>query len=424
MKRLKRFLPILLIAAIIMSAAGCEAGQPVSAAAHTANLMTGVSSRSVDSRPADAAFIESMADFSIDLFKKSVADTENSLVSPLSVMLALAMTAGGADDETLAQMEALLGRGIPLGELNRYLYSYTQSIPGGEVSKLNIANSIWFRDDGDRLRVEDEFLQRNADYYGASAFKSAFDNQTVREVNDWVKTNTDGMIDAILNDIDHMDMLFLINAIAFDAKWQDVYFEHQVRKGDFTDFTGAVQNVDFLHGSEYGYLEDDMATGFLKPYAGGRYSFAALLPDEGVSIEAYIESLTGGGFLDTLRNAQNTLVYTSMPKFEYEYDIEMNGILAALGMPDAFDTSIADFSKMGESSDGPLYIGKVLHKTFISVNESGTRAGAVTKVIIREVGAPAPQDPKIVNLDRPFVFAIIDNETNLPIFAGTLLTAR
>jgi len=363
-----------------------------------------------------------MADFSVELFKRSVTDKENSLISPVSVMLALAMTANGADNETLLQMETLLGGEIPLGELNEYLYSYVNALPSREKSKLNIANSVWFRDDPG-LHVFSEFLQTNADYYNAAVYKSAFDSQTLKEINNWVKENTDGMIDGILTYILDTDMLYLINAVAFDAEWQSVYNEYNVRDGIFTNIHGNEKTVDFMHSTEYIYIEDDMATGFIKPYAGNLYSFAVLLPNEGISVENYIESLTGEALINTIQNSSNETVYAALPKFEFDYDIGMNDILSELGMPDAFDENEADFNKMAifndGFNDGRIYIDVVLHKTFISVHELGTRAGAVTMVAM--AGDGAPMDPKVVTLDRPFVFAIIDNLTNLPLFIGVLM---
>jgi len=392
--------------------------------AKATDLMEGVLPNSIAGKSADDAFSVSVADFSMELFKKSIADKENSLISPLSVMLALAMTANGADGETLAQMEQILGGGIPLDVLNEYLYSYIDGLPSAEKQKLSIANSIWFRDDKDSLCVQAEFLQRNADYYSAAAYSSAFDSQTVRDINNWVKANTDKLIDKILGEINERDMLFLINAVIFDAEWQSVYNKEDVRRGDFTDINGAVRNVNFMHSVEYQYIDDGMATGFIKPYKNGGYSFVALLPNEDVTIQEYVEALTGAGFLDTLNNRQgDALVYASMPKFKYEYSIKMSDTLMALGIIDAFDEDIADFGRMGTTTvgNGNLYISEVLHKTYISVDELGTKAGAVTMVAVTGGGA-GPIDPKIVNLDRPFVYAIIDNATNLTIFIGTLMT--
>ena len=216
-------------------------------------------------------------------------------------------------------------------------------------------------------------------------------------------------------------MLYLINAVVFDAEWQTIYNEYNVQIGDFTDINGIKQNVEFMHSNEYQYLDDGKATGFIKPYVNNNYSFAALLPNENITIEEYIESLTGAGFINTLKNYESETVYASMPKFEYEYEIQMNDALKTLGMPDAFDNNKADFKKMAKSSDGNIYIGEVLHKTYILVDERGTKAGAVTKVEMA-AGSAMPSDPKTVRLDRPFVYAIIDNATNLPVFVGAVVT--
>ena len=385
------------------------------------DLMKNISAKTVSEKSSDEKFTASMADFSIELFKKSITDKENSLVSPLSVMLALAMTANGADNETLAQMEKVLGGDIKLAELNEYLYSYVKSLPSEEKSKLNIANSIWFRND-ESLSVKNDFLQKNANYYGAEAYKSAFDDQTLKDINNWVKTNTDNMIDKILDTINDNAVLYLINAVVFDAEWQNVYNLNNILKSNFTDINGAVKNVDFMHSEEYKYLDDGKATGFIKPYANNKYSFAALLPNEDISIEEYIESLNGEDFINTLKNAESdAAVYVSMPKFKYDYEIKMNDALKALGMSEAFNSVNADFKKMATHVSKNIYIGEVLHKTFISVDELGTKAGAVT-IVEMAMGRAAPSIT--VQLDRPFVYAIIDNATNLPVFIGTVMTVQ
>jgi len=415
MKSVRTYIALLLIAAIAACTVGCAA------TAKASDLMDGISPKSIKGKPTDDEFKTSMAAFSIELFKKSITAGSNSLISPLSVMLALSMTANGADGKTLSQMEDLLGGGISISELNEYLFYYTHDLPDSSKAKLNIANSIWFRDIKS-LNVFPEFLQTNADYYGASAYKSAFNEKTLKDINNWVNTNTDGMIKSILDKIDSATaMLYLINAIAFDAEWKEIYTDRSVRENDFTDISGNKKRVDFMYSTEWDYIDDGMATGFIKPYAGGRYSFAALLPNDGISPDEYIGSLTGARLLEALSNTQSVEVRTSMPKFEFEYGIEMRDTLEALGMTDAFSPGTADFSKMG-TIDGGLYIDKVIHKTFICVDERGTKAGAATAVVMAPGASPGPVEYKVVNLDRPFVFAIIDNITNIPIFIGTLMT--
>ena len=423
MKRIERLVSVVLIltlATSLVSMTGCVVSQQGSSVAAT-DLMSDVTPNRVAGKPADAAFRQNMADFSFELFERSIAAEDNSLISPLSVMLALSMTANGAKKETLAQMEELLGGTIPLNELNEYLYAYINGLPSSEDAQLSIANSIWFRNDGETLQVNPDFLQTNADYYGASIYGAAFDDQTLKDINNWVSLQTNGMINEIIKEIKELSMLYLINAVAFDAQWQKVYNKENISEGEFTDIHGAVQQVDFMFSKESLYLNDGQATGFMKPYADGTYSFVAILPNENVSLNDYIRSLNGTGFLNMLENAVHTEVRASMPKFEFEYEKTMNAVLAQMGMPDAFDPYAADFSGMAATQMGNLYISEVLHKTYISVDELGTRAGAVTSVSINTASA-ALSEPKIVRLDRPFVFAIVDNATNLPLFIGTVTT--
>ncbi len=209
----------------------------------------------------------------------------------------------------------------------------------------------------------------------------------------------------------------MINAIVFEAEWERIYTEYDIREGFFTALDGSQQKAEFMHSEESAYLDDGRAIGFIKPYAGNLYSFAALLPNEGVDLGDYIAGLSGNGFLETIAGAQSTPVAATLPKFSYDYRIKMNEALKIMGMPRAFSPWEADFSKLGRSSRGNIFIGEVLHKTFIRVDERGTKAGAVTKVEMKD---EAYIETKSVVLDRPFVFAIIDNASNLPLFIGSL----
>ena len=417
----KTFLAILsliLICSMAVNLTGCATK------VQAADLMEGVQANTVTGKAADDAFAQSQMRLAVELFQSSVLESkdENVLISPLSIQLALAMTANGADGNTKAEMEALLGGEISLEDLNEYLYSYMNNLPSAEKYKLQIANSIWFRDDEGRLQVEKDFLQKNADYYGAQAYKAAFDDQTLKDINNWVKDHTDGMIDSILDQIDEDAVMYLINALVFDAEWQHVYDKSDVYKGKFTNINGTEKQVDMMHSEETVYLQDENAIGFMKPYSGSKYNFAVLLPNEGADIYEYIAGLTGESLMETLSTPQLGMVMATLPKFSYEYELTMNDVLKELGMPSAFSGDTADFSKMAHSSRGNIYIGDVLHKSFISVDELGTKAGAVTKVQMNDESAPMSE--WVVTLNRPFVYMIIDNETNLPVFIGTVMDVQ
>ncbi|MBS6474484.1 MAG: serpin family protein [Clostridiales bacterium] len=412
-KKLYAALVCLLLRAMIFS--GCA--ETVQAA----DLMEGITQSRATRRNANEQFISAQMDFAAELFKSAADCEKNSLISPLSVQLALSMTANGANGKTLEEMEAALG-GIPIETLNEYLYGYVLSLPSEEKCKLQTANSIWFRDT-ERLNVEKTFLQTNADYYGAQAYKSPFNEQTVKDVNLWVKQKTDGMIPEMLQTLSEKAQMLLINAVAFDGEWENKYKNSDIHKGIFTSLNGEKQTVSMMTSNEIRYLNDGKAEGFIKDYSGGKYRFAALLPHEGTDLWAYVSSLTGETLLKTLKEAEACNVEAIIPKFSCEctYD-NMKKALIELGMPTAFDGDTADFSRLGHSDNGNLYIGSVLHKTHIDITEKGTKAGAATVVEMLD-GAMTETQPIVrhsIALDRPFLYLIVDAQTNLPIFIGTV----
>ena len=380
------------------------------------DLMENIKANSVT---ADEKFAENNAaviDFSLDLFKESLDENQNTLISPLSAIYALAMTANGADGETRAQMEELFGMSVE--QLNLYLYSYADSLSSGNAkATLNVANSVWFRNDG-RINVSPEFLQNNADYYGADIFAAPFDDTTLVDINFWVKNKTNGMIPEILNEIPSDAVMYLINALCFEAFWEVPYDEeYALKEGTFKAKDGSAQDAVFMYGSEDYYFEDEQALGFMKRYEDPRYAFAAILPNEGVSLDEYIATLDAQKLSHFLENKQWADVYTRIPKFSAEGETDLAKILKNMGMTDAFDSSKADFSYI---ADEDVYIGDAFQKTFIDVNEDGTKAGAAT--VIQAESESAPIKTVTITLDRPFIYILLDTKNNIPIMIGTLNT--
>lgn len=359
--------------------------------------------------------------FSIDLFKQSYTKGKNSLISPPSVYLSLGMTANGAGGNTLKEFENVLGKkDINIKELNSYYNTLYGQLTNTESSKVSIANSIWYRNDKS-LNIKKDFIQTNADYYHAAAYKSDFSsNQTVNDINKWVKSNTSGNIDKVVDSIDENDDMYLINAIYFDDQWEKGYSQEDVRKDNFELADGSIKKVDFMFSSESIYLEDDNAQGFIKPYKDGKYSFIALLPNPGENIDSYISSLSGDHFIKLIESKSKEHVGIAIPKFKSEYSVKLVEPLKQMGLHDCFTEENANFSRMGNSTGGNLYIGDIIHKTFISVDTQGTEAAAFSKEKVISKGAY----PNGVALDRPFVYAIIDNKTKLPLFIGTMMDPK
>ena len=378
--------------------------------------------RTPDLQPIAENQVEALSSFSLDLLRENWTG-ENILVSPLSVLSALGMTAQGAGGRTLAQMEAVLG--LPVEELNETLAVWTAGLPREKDCRVDLANSLWLRDDGS-FQPDPDFLQTVADWYGAEVFPAAFDSGTLRDINGWVNSSTHGMIPEIIREIPEDAVLYLINALALEAEWETAYRESQIQmERVFTTEDGQEQPVTLMYSSEWHYLKDDHAQGFLKPYKGGRWAFAALLPEAGMKLEEYAASLTGKRLHEILTGAQETAVKAAIPKFTSEYSVELSDSLKAMGITDAFDWKTADFAAIGSSPSGLLYISRVLHKTFISVDENGTEAAAVTAVEMPAGGAdPTPAVVPTVYLDRPCLYLLVDLETNLPAFIGAVTTMK
>ncbi len=371
-------------------------------------------------------------DFAVRLFQANEKNGENVLISPLSVLSALAMTVNGAEGDTLSQMEDVMG--MTKDEVNMYLYSYIKRLPQDDKNKLTFANAIWFKDDGN-FTVKDDFLQTNADYHNADIYKAPFNDDTLRDVNGWVNENTDGMIPEILDEIDPVSVMYLINALIFDAQWDDIYYENQVKDAEFTTEDGTVRDTELMYDSENVFLEDDNAKGFIKYYdytsnytsnytKEKTYAFVAMLPNEGVSVSEYVASLDGERVAEMLASPIKCRVNTAIPKFDTDYSVDMADVLADMGMTDAFNERKADFDGIGKYNSlfgDNLFISRVLHKTSISVGELGTKAAAVTLVDVKSGSNPPPERIETVYLDRPFVYMIIDCENKVPFFIGTMM---
>lgn len=371
------------------------------------DLMRNIQPQWVSGKEPDETFRQAQLSFALELYRSCRrADGENVLVSPLSVMLALSMTANGAGGETLAQMEAVLG--LPIGELNAYLKTYVNQLPSGWRNKLHIANSIWFREGVD---VNRDFLQTNANYYGADAYATPMDAQTLKDINTWVDENTDGMIDKIMSELPPNALTCLVNAIYFDAGWAGK--KPKDTKINFYLGDGTYQKLPALDTTAQYTLSMDNAIGFMKDYVGGKYRFVALLP-LGCTLDAFLDEITWEELSLVLESAQESTVSVKFPEFSYDYSKDLTDVLKQMGITDAFDGGLANFSDM---SDVSTYISDVFHKTHIGVDTEGTKAAAATSVTNSNKGGV---DYDGIELNRPFLYMIVDSEHNLPLFIGTL----
>ena len=420
---------ILLSAVLLLNAAGCgtSAQQKPVAAGKTTDLMTAVNAAPVDGLKTDDAFRNAYLSFAASLLKESYAgssDSRSVLLSPLSVMTALAMTLNGAEGETRTELEEVLtrgesGSGAAFGreELNRYLYRYYKELPSSERSRFFFANSVWFKEQDSGFRVEEEFLRINKACYGAEAFQAPFNEETRNDINGWIDRKTDHMIPKMLDEISDADVMFLINALLFDAEWENPFGSNTILPQPFHAINGAQQSVPMMFSDESLLLLDSGTVGIMKPYAGDKYRFAAFMPlDEAVDFSQYVNGLDAAGIESLLNSVTRKSITLTMPKFSVEYGEDLVGTLRRVGITHAFGD--ADFS--GISKGDALSIGHVLHRTRLDLDNAGTKAAAVTVVTMTRAAMPMPGEITAVRLDRPFVYMIIDTAQMLPIFIGTV----
>lgn len=266
--------------------------------------------------------------------------------------------------------------------------------------------------------MNEDFLEIVKNTYNSDVNATNFnDEATVNLINEWVKGKTENKIDKIVEKIDPDTVIYLINALYFEAEWETKYYKENVFDEAFFTSNGQV-STPFLHSDESLYIEDDNAVGFSKPYAGKDFSFVALLPNEDITAVEYLNQLDGEKLFHLLDSRKRATGIVSIPKFKSEFSASLVDSLKTLGIKTAFNKNEADFTKMAISTNGNISISEIMHKTFIEVNETGTKAAAVTSVEMTDTGET--EYTYNITFNRPFVYMIIDEETNLPLFIGIM----
>lgn len=360
------------------------------------------------------------------LQKFAEQDKGNILLGPASIQMALGMMTAGSDEGSATRkelMEFLLpGESSDPDSLNKELGSFSKRMRNDQGVSWNVANSIWVNADK-KITLQDSYISDMTNRYAAELFSAPFDEATTDSINSWVKTNTADRIPEILNQLDPDSVLVLVNAMSFDGAWATAYrAPEQVLEGqDFSNADGTKSKVTMLESEEYGVLNLAGGVGFIKPYSGGTYSFVGLLPPEGMSAEKYVAKiLEEGGFADAYRSASRSRkAYVTLPEFKTEYEKKMDETLQSLGVKEAY-TMEAGFRKMVTDDSTPVAIGTVVHKAMIEVDRTGTKAAAATAVVATEAGIieVTQEEPVTIRLDRPFVYAVVDEQTGVPIFMG------
>ncbi|MBW4677829.1 MAG: serpin family protein [Desmonostoc geniculatum HA4340-LM1] len=370
----------------------------------------------------DTKIVESNNKFGFKLFsevQKSDGGEKNVFISPSSVAIALVMTYNGASGSTQQAMAKTLElQGMNLSEINSaYAAALKQLLDNPDAKvQLKIANSLWANQE---VKFQPDFLQRTEDFYQAKVSNLNFQDATASNaINKWVKDNTGGKIDKIVEKIEPNQVLFLINAIYFKGSWSNQFDKNQTAQHPFYVTSGREKQHPMMsQDGDYRYYENEQFQAVSLPYGkDGKVSFYIFLPKENSNLKTFSQNLNVENWEKWMTQFNKQKGFIRLPRFKTEYDVTLNNALKALGMEEAFSNK-ANFSGMGKN----FAISQVKHKTFVEVNEEGTEAAAATSVGI--VATSLRQEPKPFRMvvARPFFCAIRDNQTGSVLFMGSII---
>lgn len=347
----------------------------------------------------------------------SVPTDRNVFISPLSVSMALGMTMNGTDGETQAQLRSALGFGtLPLDSANRAYRTLIDLLLGIDRGvDFRVANSVW----QSGYPIRPEFVARVRESFDAEARTLDFASPSaVTTINDWARERTNGKIPKIVESISASEILFLVNAIYFKGSWRSRFDVARTSPAPFTTRAGSRVSVATMRQKHhFAYARRDGYQALDLPYGRGAFTMTVLLPDSGTTVDAMLARLTPEEWRAVSAFPDTTEVEVELPKFTLGDGYELEPYLKRLGIRDAFDANVADFTPLSPASDG-LQISRVIHKTFVDVHEEGTEAAAVTAVGIELVCVCSRR----FAVDRPFAFVIRERFSGAILFMGRIST--
>ena len=361
---------------------------------------------------------ESSDRFGLKLFREVVRQQPDSniFISPLSVSMALGMTATGAALSTLDSMRATLELAdLTEEESNAAYQSLIELLAGADPQvQFDIANSIWYRQGESVLS---DFVQRCRDYFDAVVQGLDFNDPAAADtINAWVKDNTQGKIEEIVvKPIDPDIVMFLINALYFKGTWTYEFDPGETKAGEFTLPDGSRKSCQLMaQENKFSYYSNDLFQAVDLPYGDSLFSMTVLLPSTDVHVDSIIFQMTPVNWSAWIAGLDTAKGRLELPKFKLEYGRKLNTLLKALGMGIAFDPG-ADFTRMFQG--GGVWIDKVKHKIFVQVDEEGTEASAVTVVVMIR----SADSGFYMRVDRPFVFVIRERTSGALLFMGKIV---
>ena len=355
-------------------------------------------------------------DFAFNLFRKA-RNEESQILSPLSITYALGMLNNGAAGETQEQINTVLGFGSAGADaINKFCLKMLTEAPGlDEQTKVMIANTIYFNK-AKGYELKEDFVNKAKAFYDAEPESRDFnDGKTLNVINKWANDHTEGMIPEILkeDEFDAEAVSYLLNAIYFKGTWT-LKFDANETKNEL--FNGNYE-VPMMHlkEKELTYTENDECQALTLPYGNGAYQMTILLPREGKSVNDVLSGLTAEKWQQNYQWMDEAIVDVKLPRFETKTDINLEDIMSALGMPNAFIYGTAEFPGFCTCED--IYIDLMKQVAKIKVNEEGTEAAAVTIIGMKDSAVQDPPHYKFY-ANRPFLYVISEQSTGSIFFIG------
>ncbi|MHC5737232.1 serpin family protein [Nostoc sp.] len=370
----------------------------------------------------DTKIVESSNKFGFKLFSEVLKNDhgeKNIFISPSSVAIALAMTYNGASGSTQQAMAKTLElQGMNLPEINSsYAAALKQLLDNSDAKvQLKIANSLWANQD---ISFAPDFLKKTQDFYQAKVSNLNFKDAAASSIiNNWVKENTNGKINKIVETIEPNQVLFLINAIYFKGNWSNEFDKNQTAQYPFQITSGKrKQHPMMSQNGDYRYYETEQFQAVSLPYGkDGKVSFYIFLPKQNSNLKDFYQNLNVDNWEKWMTQFNKQKGFIRLPRFKTDYEVTLNDALKSLGMEEAFSNK-ANFSGMGKN----FAISQVKHKTFVEVNEEGTEAAAATSVGIVATSLREEAEPFRMIVDRPFFCVIRDNQTGNVLFMGSII---
>jgi len=361
--------------------------------------------------------------FAFELYGEYKNTDDNLFFSPHSISSALQMTYEGARGKTAEEMQSVFH--FPednAARIGSFAKLYEQINPQNASYRLSTANALWAQND---YPFDQNYLKTVETYYHGKAANLDFagnPENSRQTINQWVSGKTMQKIPELFaaGTINPLTRLVLTNAVYFKGKWATPFEEILTQEKDFNASTGAKTKCQMMNIKDnFGYAQTADYQALELPYEDNDLSMIVVLPENG-KIEATEKELAAAGLGNVKKSLKNELVNVFLPKFKFDTSYNMNQTLAKMGMPAAFDDANADFSGMYDKTKTPenLYIGLVIHKAYIDVYEEGTEAAAATGVAMQTTAVMEPPQAKIFNANRPFIFAIVHNQTGAILFMG------